>query len=170
MSYNKSIDSAAINTNLTNIANAIRTKSGGTSPLSFPSGFVSEINNIPIGAGSLELVKENMNIVASGNTYSGDTATLTTPLAAGDIPIFIITSSGTPQAYRVESRLNTSIGGTKIANYNTNLQRSSVVTITGSVGSSLITPVASYITGYESTMGLNYTGDLYVLHTASVGT
>lgn len=36
-------------TNLTAVANAIRTKSGGTSPLEFPNGFVTEIGNISGG-------------------------------------------------------------------------------------------------------------------------
>lgn len=36
---------------MTSVANAIRAKSGGSSPLSFPTGFVSEIGNIPTGSG-----------------------------------------------------------------------------------------------------------------------
>lgn len=36
---------------LTSVANAIRAKSGGSGQLAFPSGFVSEIGNIPSGGG-----------------------------------------------------------------------------------------------------------------------
>lgn len=39
-------------TELTSVANAIRAKSGGSSPLEFPDGFVSEIGAIPSGGGS----------------------------------------------------------------------------------------------------------------------
>ena len=38
-------------TDLTSVANAIRTKGGTSSPLAFPSGFVSAVNAIPTGGG-----------------------------------------------------------------------------------------------------------------------
>jgi hypothetical protein len=37
---------------LTSVADAIRAKSGGSAGLAFPSGFISEIGNIPTGGGS----------------------------------------------------------------------------------------------------------------------
>ena len=40
---------------LTSVANAIRTKGGTSAPLSFPSGFVSAIENIPTGGGGAEV-------------------------------------------------------------------------------------------------------------------
>lgn len=49
MSVDKLVDSTQLNTDLTSVANAIRAKSGGSSQLAFPSGFVSEIGNIPSG-------------------------------------------------------------------------------------------------------------------------
>lgn len=52
MAVDKLVDSSQLNTDLTSIANAIRAKSGGSSQLAFPSGFVSEIGNIPSGGGS----------------------------------------------------------------------------------------------------------------------
>lgn len=55
MSYNKSIDSSAINSNLTAIANAIRAKTGGSGQLAFPNGFISEINNISGGLSSFAI-------------------------------------------------------------------------------------------------------------------
>lgn len=49
---------------LTSVANAIRAKSGGSSQLAFPAGFVSEIQAIPSGGGG------GATLVASG-TYTG---------------------------------------------------------------------------------------------------
>ena len=42
----KVINSTQLNTDLTSIANAIRTKGGTNALLVFPSGFVNAINNI----------------------------------------------------------------------------------------------------------------------------
>lgn len=52
---------------LTSVANAIRAKSGGSSQLTFPAGFVSEIGNIPSGGGG---GATGPTVVASG-TYTG---------------------------------------------------------------------------------------------------
>lgn len=51
MSVDKLVDSTQLNTDLTSVANAIRAKSGGSSQLAFPSGFVSAIADIPSGGG-----------------------------------------------------------------------------------------------------------------------
>ena len=51
MSVDKLVDSAQLDSDLTSVANAIRAKSGGSSQLAFPSGFVSEIQAIPSGGG-----------------------------------------------------------------------------------------------------------------------
>lgn len=51
MAVDKLVDSTQLNSDLTSVANAIRAKSGGSSQLAFPSGFVSEIGNIPSGGG-----------------------------------------------------------------------------------------------------------------------
>lgn len=45
---------------LTSVANAIRAKSGGSSQLAFPAGFVSEIGNIPSG-GADNWIEFNVN-------------------------------------------------------------------------------------------------------------
>lgn len=47
------VDYLVTDTELTNIANAIRTKAGGSSPLEFPTEFVSTINNIPVKTASV---------------------------------------------------------------------------------------------------------------------
>lgn len=51
MAVDKLVDSTQLDTDLTSVANAIRAKSGGSSQLAFPAGFVSEIGNIPSGGG-----------------------------------------------------------------------------------------------------------------------
>lgn len=51
MAVDKLVDSTQLDSDLTSVANAIRAKSGGSSQLAFPSGFVSEIGNIPSGGG-----------------------------------------------------------------------------------------------------------------------
>ena len=54
MAYDKLVDSGALDTGLTSIADKIRSRSGGSNQLLFPTGFVSEIDNIPQGGGSVE--------------------------------------------------------------------------------------------------------------------
>lgn len=46
MAYDKVVDSSALNTNLTSVANTIRTKGGTTGKLVFPDGFNNAINSI----------------------------------------------------------------------------------------------------------------------------
>lgn len=51
MAVDKLVDSTQLDSDLTSVANAIRAKSGGSSSLAFPAGFVSEIQAIPGGGG-----------------------------------------------------------------------------------------------------------------------
>lgn len=53
MAVDKLVDSTQLNSDLTSVANAIRTKGGTSASLAFPSGFVSAIQNIPSGGGGL---------------------------------------------------------------------------------------------------------------------
>lgn len=46
MAIDKAVDSTLLNSNLTSVANAIRTKGGTSDSLVFPSGFVTAINDI----------------------------------------------------------------------------------------------------------------------------
>lgn len=52
MAYDKVVDSSLLDTNLTIVANAIRSKGGTTENLSFPDGFVSAVQAIQTGGGS----------------------------------------------------------------------------------------------------------------------
>ena len=49
MAYDKVIDSTQLNTDLTSVANAIRTKGGTSSQLAFPADFVTAIGDIETG-------------------------------------------------------------------------------------------------------------------------
>ncbi|MBR5094440.1 MAG: hypothetical protein IK095_05045 [Oscillospiraceae bacterium] len=49
MSVDKLVDSTQLDADLTSVADAIRAKSGGSTQLAFPAGFVSEIQAIPGG-------------------------------------------------------------------------------------------------------------------------
>ena len=51
MALDKIVDSTQLDSDLTSVANAIRTKGGTSAELAFPSGFVSAIQNIPTGGG-----------------------------------------------------------------------------------------------------------------------
>lgn len=55
MAVDKLVDSTQLDSDLTSVANAIRAKSGGSSSLAFPSGFVSEIQAIPSGGGGMTM-------------------------------------------------------------------------------------------------------------------
>lgn len=51
MAVDKLVDSTQLDTDLTSVANAIRTKGGTSASLAFPAGFVSAIDAIPTGGG-----------------------------------------------------------------------------------------------------------------------
>ena len=51
MSVDKLVDSTQLNSDLTSVANAIRTKGGTSASLAFPADFVSAIAAIPTGGG-----------------------------------------------------------------------------------------------------------------------
>lgn len=51
MALDKLVDSTQLDSDLGDVADAIRAKSGGTSQLAFPVGFISEIQSIQTGGG-----------------------------------------------------------------------------------------------------------------------
>ena len=57
MAVDKLVDSTQLNSDLTSIANAIRTKGGTSAQLAFPSGFVSAVEAIPTGGGAISLLE-----------------------------------------------------------------------------------------------------------------
>lgn len=78
MAYDKAIDSAQLDADLTSVANAIRTKGGTSASLAFPAGFVSAIDAIPSGGGGLSVATFTATATATDATIS---------FAAGDYSI-----------------------------------------------------------------------------------
>ena len=70
------VDSTQLDSDLTSVANAIRAKSGGSGQLAFPSGFVSEIGNIPSGGGTSRryIIKDGK--IQSGFSFVTDTSNM----------------------------------------------------------------------------------------------
>lgn len=68
MAADKLVDSTQLDSDLTSVANAIRAKSGGSSQLAFPSGFVSEIQAIPSGGGTLPDTYQEVEYIENTNT------------------------------------------------------------------------------------------------------
>ena len=62
-------------TELTSVANAIRTKGGTSASLSYPSGFVSAIENIPTGGGSVDEDADVLFIDYDGTSVASKTKT-----------------------------------------------------------------------------------------------
>lgn len=76
MAVDKLVDSTQLDSDLTSVANAIRAKSGGSSQLAFPAGFVSEIQAIPSGGGSSNRIdSDNYCIVYGIVTVGSNTVT-----------------------------------------------------------------------------------------------
>lgn len=95
MAVDKLVDSAVLNSNLTSVANAIRTKGGTSEQLAFPAEFVSAIGAIPSGGGGLSLL--------NSGTYTQATGGISTI----NIPV---TYTGTP--YRVFVKEKEALSGT----------------------------------------------------------
>lgn len=76
MALDKLVDSSQLNSNLTAVANAIRSKSGQTGSLSFPTGMASAIAAIQTGGGKAAQACDNMARVAS-TSLTTTTVTLT---------------------------------------------------------------------------------------------
>ena len=69
MAYDKVVDSTVLNAGLTQIAGAIRAKTGTGGTLAFPSGFVSAIEGLSVGikatAGTFTVAENTRNYVLS---------------------------------------------------------------------------------------------------------
>lgn len=78
------VDSTQLNSDLTSVANAIRAKSGGSSQLAFPAGFVSEIQAIPSGGGTAPyiIVTGTFTPVSDGEHLIVENTGITTFLCA----------------------------------------------------------------------------------------
>lgn len=72
MAVNKLVDSGQLDSDLSDVADAIRTKGGTSSQLSFPDGFISAIEDIPSGSTGAKFVKGTFTTPTSGNSYTLD--------------------------------------------------------------------------------------------------
>lgn len=87
MALDKLVDSSQLDTDLTSVANAIRTKGGTSGQLAFPAGFVSAVQAIPTGV--TPTGTKQISITANGTTtedvtnYASVEITVNVP-SAGD--------------------------------------------------------------------------------------
>ena len=72
MAIDKAIDSTQLDSDLTSVANAIRTKGGTSAQLAFPAGFVSAIGDIPSGGGG-----DNLPAFLMGTATTVEDSTVT---------------------------------------------------------------------------------------------
>ena len=68
MAYDKAVDSAQLDANLTSVADAIRTKGGTDAQLAFPSGFVSAVQAIETGGGNAGIIAQDVIIATESMT------------------------------------------------------------------------------------------------------
>ena len=73
MAFDKIIDSAQLESDLTSVAAAIRAKGATADPLSFPAGFVSAVNNIFTSSAFGYIVANFPTTAASCTCSSGGT-------------------------------------------------------------------------------------------------
>lgn len=93
MAYDKLVDSAALDSSLTSIANAIRTKGGTSASLAFPADFVSAIN--AISGGGNTFTKSTFTIASATSFRVFFTSALQiAPTAQNEILIWNIKGTG----------------------------------------------------------------------------
>lgn len=69
MAVDKLVDSTQLDSDLTSVANAIRTKGGTSASLAFPAGFVSAVQAIPTGGGA-SLQSGTFTLATNGKNVS----------------------------------------------------------------------------------------------------
>jgi uncharacterized membrane protein len=96
MALDKSVDSSQLNSDLTSIANAIRTKGGTSAQLLFPTGFVSAVQAIPSGitpTGTKQIsISVNGTTTEDVTNYASAEITVTVPQPSGSTTV---TDNGT---------------------------------------------------------------------------
>lgn len=165
MALDKLVDSTQLDTDLTTVADAIRAKSGGSSQLAFPAGFVSEIGNIPSGGGGdnwvrpaewpdyskLDLLGDE--IEAEFFTYDNREAAWGVETLVGLYARCSVTSAGVIKVERVRIEGNGSITVLDTATYNQNSAiKFSVPLDAGDYVCYRLTPVNGHITGIAMTL------------------
>lgn len=89
MAVDKLVDSTQLDADLTNVANAIRTKGGTSAQMAFPAGFVSAVNAIPTGVtptGTKQIsITQNGTTTEDVTNYANAEITVNVP-SSGSIP------------------------------------------------------------------------------------
>ena len=102
MALDALVDSTQLNSDLTDVADAIRAKTGGTDPLAFPNEFISEIGSISGGGGTYQLL-------ASGTYTNTVRATMNIPVTYSGTPTMvavILNTTPTPNVAKTIAWLN----------------------------------------------------------------
>ena len=94
MALDKLVDSAQLDTDLTAVADAIRTKGGTNAPLAFPQGFVDAVGAIESGGGDVQH--------ASGTFIGTGNEVLSIPLGFVPDVLFIKQNDDTSLKKRIE--------------------------------------------------------------------
>lgn len=68
MAYDKLVDSAQLDADLTSVADAIRAKGGTDAQLAFPAGFVSAVQAISTGGGGNGIISQDVMTATEGLT------------------------------------------------------------------------------------------------------
>lgn len=89
MALDKLVDSTQLDADLTSIANAIRTKGGTSAQLAFPQGFVSAIEAISGGGGSIKCERGSVTL-ESDWTWSNSYPYYAIPHGLGEAPELVI--------------------------------------------------------------------------------
>lgn len=87
MAFDKVVDSAALDAEMTSVANAIRAKTGNTDTLAWPGGFLTAIAGIT-GGGGAGLAYDMGEFVLDADTKALDPPSI--PHNLGEVPEFIL--------------------------------------------------------------------------------
>lgn len=98
MAVDKLVDSSRLDTDLTSVANAIRTKGGTSAQLAFPAGFVSAVQAIPTGGSSVKRAIAFENYVMPAGKW----------LSQDCVPNYIATGGCLHIIYTLQPNSNTS--------------------------------------------------------------
>ena len=87
MAVDKLVDSTQLDSDLTSVANAIRTKGGTNSQMAFPSGFVSAIQSLPNTPTLIsKSITQNGTYTASSDNADGYSSITVTVSGGGSLP------------------------------------------------------------------------------------
>lgn len=98
MALDKLVDSTLLDSDLGDVADAIRAKSGGSTPLAFPAGFLTEI--AAIQTGTTPTGTKQISITANGTTtedvtnYASAEITVNVPSSGASLPSIITKIDG----------------------------------------------------------------------------